>query len=1247
MNPTSRQTNLPGKAQMGRVPAIVAGFFATLLSLPAGAANPIDFPNVPLQSNTTVPPNIMLILDDSGSMANDYMPAPGAASDSAPATTTAGGKPNIGPLTYVLNGIYYNPSTDYDPWTKADGTKLADPGPTAAFDSDTLASGTPTINLTNDVQSFFIPKTGTTGAALLDAVNYERYQILAGAGAGAMYKSVLTVVPVVPATTGTLDTNASATNGNYTTNQPVVVPAFATQLRITTNAGTGTRGDLYVRQAGQPDIGTYDCRGNANNTNVETCTIANPVAGVWNVRMYANGGDIGGVTVSYSVKYDTRDALNCDIATASGWGWTGCVSAPSFARATVSSERDNFATWYSFYRTRNKTAKAGASQAFSDIGVNLRVGFSTIWRRNTFRIPVGSDGGLFRDTVSPASTNRTTWFNRLFAATASNGTPLQGALQTAGEYFKETGFDGPYGPEATGQIACRQNFAILTTDGFWNDQSFFDSAATGNSDATSTGIVPVPPGNSTTVPYAYTAARPYSDGSSGTLADVAMRYWKGDLRADLLNKVPVSADDPAYWQHMTTFGISIGLQGTLNPKTDLDKIGPNNDLTDGGIVWPDPVPNPESNKRIDDLWHASVNGHGDFVVATSAKEFADGLKAALAAIDRKTASGSSVATSGPRVTGNNRAFSASYVSGAWSGELAAYNVTPTGIDDIPLWKASAKIPAVASRNLFTFNGTAGIPFAWASLTASQKAALGSQAIFDYITGVRTGEGSKTAPTYRVRDGVLGDIVNSSPEYLTEAATILPPTLPAVDSVFVGSNDGMLHAFNATTGVEQFAYVPGGISFGDLKSYSTPAYAHYFFVDGPLVSSLRSQTPGKNVLVGALGRGGHGLYALNVANPTAFTTSDVLWEQNASADMGNIIGKPIIAKLNNGVMAVIVANGINSTNNQAALFVYNLLTGVEISKLVTTVSPVASGTNPNGLSSLRGWDSDSDGDIDLVYGGDLLGNVWKFDISSATTSTWAAPTVPLFSAKDSGGKAQAITGGFTIALDPITFDNWVFFGTGRFLVGDDLSNKDVQTWYGIKDIGPITSRSQLVQRQITYYQPAVEDNPLTTPDDETKAAVRAFGNAVVGDLTGKRGWYLDLVNPPYGAADKIGERMVFDPLLIGGTVLVEASQSPSKDPCDVGGTGFINAIDAFTGGSLGSPFFDANGDGFVNDNDKVDNNGNPVVVGSIDPNVGMPSTPTVVGSVLILGGSGGGKPARIVIPPSGSSGRISWREILRD
>lgn len=1245
MNTSSLFSQFHGKVARSRVPALVAGFFATVISLPAAAANPIDYPNVPLQSGSTVPPNIMFILDDSGSMASDFMPRPGAASDSAPATSTAGGKPNIGRYTAALNGIYYNPATDYQPWRKADKSLYADPGPTAASDNDTSLADP--IDLTANIQTYYVPT--ANGLDLNDAENYYRYQILTdGRVIRAELSAAGTPTPVVlPVATG-----VSANNGNYSTTYFVVVPAGTTNLTITSSGGTltGTRGaDLFVRLNNQPTTGTYTCRSITNGNN-ESCVLNNPAAGTYQIRLYAQGGNFNNVSIFQSQTKYSVDSNNCDLGSPTGWDWSNCaVTTPNKNALVVpaipassrspGAELDNYATWYTFYRTRNKTAKAGASQAFSDLGENLRVGFRTIWGRNTFNIPVGSDGGLFRDTVSPASSNRTTWFNRLFGAIASSNTPLQGALQSAGEYYKNSASTGPYGPESgSAQLACRQNFAILTTDGFWNSQSNFNSGTVLNSDDTDGVSIPLGAGAPPATPYQYIAARPFKDSWSATLADVAMQYWKEDLRTDLDNKVPVSADDPGYWQHMTTFGISIGLQGTLDPKTDLPA------LTAGTKVWPSPLV-AENATRIDDLFHASVNGHGEFVAATNSNEFSEGLKAALAAIGRRLASGSSVATTGPRIASGSKVFAASYFSGSWNGDVAAYSITPSGISTSPVWTASAQMPLVGARKIFSFNGSNGIPFTWASLTAAQKTALGSQTLFDYIRGDRSGE---TGPTpLRVRDSLIGDIVNSSPEYLQEAATTLPTTLPAVDTVFVGANDGMLHAFNGTTGAEQFAYVPGGISFGDLKALSVPSYAHYFFVDGPLVVSRRSQTPGKNVLVGALGRGGHGVFALDVSNPAGFNQSKVLWERSNDAEMGNVLGKPIIAKLNNGVDAVIVPNGINGSSNLPALFVFDLANGNLIKKLNITNATYGSATSPNGLSAPRGWDANSDGTIDLVYAGDLLGNVWKFDLSNAAPGLWSAPTAPLFTAKDSANKPQPITGGLSIALDPTTFETWLFFGTGRFLTGNDLSNNDVQTWYGIKDVGtPIASRAALRQRQVIYYQAAVPA-VIGPPAVAAKPALRVFGPAGVGDMVGKSGWYLDLVNPPYGAAQKIGERMVFDPILVGGTVLVEASQSPSDDPCTPGGGGFVNAVDAFSGGSVLAPFFDSNGDGLITAADKVGVAGTDYPPGSIDPGVGMPSTPVQVGNVLLIGGSSVNKPSRLPIADTRVTGRISWREILRD
>ena len=200
----------------------------------------------------------------------------------------------------------------------------------------------------------------------------------------------------------------------------------------------------------------------------------------------------------------------------SAWTWQSCVnlasetwsaSAGTITRSATQ-EWQNFATWYSYSRTRNKVAKSGASFAFSGLGEDIRVGFTTIWNRGTFDIPVATDNGLFRDRGT--STNRTTWFNRLLAAGASDFTPLRSALRRSGDYFRRTDAAGPYGPESGDQqLACRQNFTILTTDGYWNSDAAFSQADTDSI----AGPTMVGPNNSQ---FAYVPANPYKDGRGNT-----------------------------------------------------------------------------------------------------------------------------------------------------------------------------------------------------------------------------------------------------------------------------------------------------------------------------------------------------------------------------------------------------------------------------------------------------------------------------------------------------------------------------------------------------------------------------------------------------------------------------------------------------------------------------------------------------------------------------------------------------------
>ncbi|RFP61290.1 pilus assembly protein [Luteimonas weifangensis] len=700
-----------------------------------------------------------------------------------------------------------------------------------------------------------------------------------------------------------------------------------------------------------------------------------------------------------------------------------------------------------------------------------------------------------------------------------------------------------------------------------------------------------------------------------------MYYWKRDLVAALDNDVPTSVADPAFWQHMVTFGVSIGLQGRLNPKTDLASIA------NGSKHWGDPTDR-EDLDRIDDLWHAAVNGRGNFVAATDPAEFVQGLVDALTTVAARLGSASNVTANSTSFQTDTRVYQASYVSGRWSGELAAYEASAAGISSVdadgdgvpdPVWRASKNIPA--SRKVFT-HAAGGVAFP----TAAQVAALDQSARAmapatgaenaAYLAGSRVLE-KRNGGRLRDRDTVLGDIANSSPIYVDDNETI-----------FVGANDGMLHAFDALTGAERFAYVPAGVNLANLATLSDPQYVHKYFVDGPVAVSTLKQTPGGNYLVGALGRGGKGVFGLDVSHPASFAAGDVLWDNTGNAlgnDMGLVLGAPLVVRLNDGSQGVLVGNGINSGNGRAVLFVLDLTTGAVLRKLDTGVG------GDNGLSAPRGADLDGNGTVDAVYAGDLKGNLWKFDLQAAAAASWSIANggSPMFTARDAGGAAQPITAGLAIAREPSTNRIWVFAGTGSLMTATDVGNVDVQTIYGVVDDGgTVNGRGDLAERQILV---------STTKDGR---AVRGF-QPTTGLPAGKKGWYIDLDDP------RAGERVVSDPRVRGNVLLVASLFPPAGSTCDAGGTGYINAIDAFTGTSVSSPYFDSNGDGRYDDGDNVDGNGQSVPVGSVDLGVGMPTLPTLIDKLLVVGGSKGTLGSIAVNPQGGSPRRISWREILRD
>ncbi|MCL6712794.1 PilC/PilY family type IV pilus protein [Pseudomonas sp. R2.Fl] len=880
---------------------------------------------------------------------------------------------------------------------------------------------------------------------------------------------------------------------------------------------------------------------------------------------------------------------------------------------SLAEEWKNYANWYGYHRSRMKVGKAAAGEAFSQLPGDYRVGYmnlATGIEGIELPIPVHSDGGRFRDKTG-VSSNRSAWFDRMYGERASRTmTVLHTALQNAGEYFSRTDAEGPWGPgNPQQQAACRQSHVIVASNGFWEKPALHYQPV-GNVDDTPGKYIDGPDGRR----YRYQPGPPYSDKYANTLADLVMHYWKNDLRPDLPNTVPTSDADPAFWQHMVVSAISVANRGYLTAN-DLPL------LVSGQKSWSDPHGTDWAH-RVDDLFHATVNSRGMFVQAEHPHDLVKGLTTILDEVEERNSSASSISFNGAELKAGSRTYVASFTSKLWTGDLKAYPVTASGISATPIWSAAGQaLPIWYERKVFTTGdpGQGGRHALRHFPTLAQGNALGAR-VATWIRGDRSREGKGL----RKRAGLLGDIVHSSPLHVKTANA---------EAIFVGANDGMLHAFDAATGKEIFAYVPGLLDMASLKYLAeADKYRHRYYVDGPLVAG---RIHGDEVtVIGTLGRGGRGVYAvsLNLANPSSAPAG---WEYAGDQDMGMVLARPQIHRLagqgGTARTVALVANGINSPSGRAALYVLDAETGKQIGKIV------AGNETGNGLSALTVLDRDGDGLADTAYAGDLRGNVWRFDLDG-TAGDWQASRI--FIATGANGRRQPVTGGVGAALHPATQRPWVFFGTGSYLSAEDAADVSTQSWYGVEDRGGLVGRSQLRARRINA-SGTIGGKP-----------VRAFSKASANDMVGKRGWVVDLQTP---GAHAEGERMVGETQqVVGGRTLLASSMIPEGGGCGGAGRGYLNAIDVFTGGATSNPFFDVNGDGRFDGRDHV--SGTPA--GSIDLGLGMVSDPGILLGDLVQGTNpslacvGGASGATGCVPLNLQGmgpryGRVSWLELIRD
>ena len=868
-------------------------------------------------------------------------------------------------------------------------------------------------------------------------------------------------------------------------------------------------------------------------------------------------------------------------------------------------EQTNFANWYSYYNNRVKAARAGISSAFYDLPTSFRLGWGRI-NKGTSSVDDASNIRAVVEGVRAYSNDwREEFLEWLYDAPSSGSTPLRRALEGAGEYYKKSERAWADNPGSrvsdTNPVReCRQAYTILMSDGYYNGSSPDNSLK--KADDKEGDQITNDRGDS----YQYTPVDPFKDGYNGTsLADVAMYYWKTDLRSDIDNYVPTSDSNPAFWQHMVTYTVGLGVNGTIDPNDAFAAIESGESIDWWG--------GDGDEDKINDMLHAAVNGRGGFFSASDPETFAAELKKTVDEIVAEAGSATAVEFDVSSFQEGAMIFSTQFDPNGWTGDLKAAELEGSDTPVVPDfddaiesgngWSAKTLLDnrdlSTNDRVILTYNGTAATGFRWDNLTNTQQDDLRyggvgntvAQQRLEYIRGDRSLEGTSG---WRKRGSRLGSIVNSSPEYVGSPDAIWPDSDPfgtaserysdfAKDKenrtpvIYVGSNDGMLHGFDASEsgGEELLAYIPGFVyNWGEdnagLHFLTDPDYQHRYYVD----LSIRQQdiySKGKNVdgsvtgsrdwrsiIVGGGRAGAKGIFALDVTDPSDFSEANAgkiaLWEFSGDDDarMGYVIQAPIIAMTKWGAddirWTAFVANGYNSDSASTGFFMLDIEGGMDGSWDSDDVRYVEFESGGDGLSPLLVLDTTGDYLADRVYAGDLDGNLWVATVD--TSGNWASAyksggvARPLFTAADNQPitSAPAATSNDEVSRAGNTPNLLIYFGTGQYLESDDVTSTDTQTIYGVWDRGSFgLDRSDLQDRTVT--------EGTMTQTDGTISTVR-YSDGDVIDYASVKGWYVDLPDS--------GERVVTSPQIYGDFLYIN-TLIPDQDPCLGGGSGWLMAL----------------------------------------------------------------------------------------
>ncbi|MFT7220398.1 MAG: type IV pilus assembly protein PilY1, partial [Candidatus Azotimanducaceae bacterium] len=618
-------------------------------------------------------------------------------------------------------------------------------------------------------------------------------------------------------------------------------------------------------------------------------------------------GESGGYPIAGSGLYPKTD------------GRSDCVTNSD--SCTYQEELQNFANWFTYSRNREFTAKSALGKVVA-ASENIRIGYAKL----------NSSADLKQITTMNTSERtgaKADLLTAIYLTQSSGGTPLRRSLRDAGRHFEcrsndifNSGSNSSPGDAGCPVLEspggnCQQNFTLLISDGAWNGGGPGVGSTDSDNNTNFDGGV-------------------YAGSTSGTLADVAMEYYERDLHASLVNEVPTSGRDTdgaaidafenagneIMHQHMKTFTVGFGVNGLIE---DADVPA---DYTES-FTWGNPT---TTERKIDDMRHAAVNGRGQYLSAGDASSLADALLSAFEEFQQGSGAASAVSFNSQEIQEDTLVFRSFYNTKNNTGELIAQEIESDGsVVEEPAWSAAEQLDLITylDREIITFDrdplsvdyGT-GIPFRPLSLNDNQRAAFipdssAPQAQQDLEVNVRVnylrGQDDNERPNGNLRErpgieGRLGDIVHSAPTFIG------PPSRQGRDStpfpqgslysdfrtsnelrkpmVYVGANDGLLHGFDAATGNELIAYLPDNLMTNTYSRKVTELlnyeYSHKYFVDStPAVNDVYIDADGdgdkewRTILVSGQGEGAKAYFALDITDPTKFdeTTADqvTLWE----------------------------------------------------------------------------------------------------------------------------------------------------------------------------------------------------------------------------------------------------------------------------------------------------------------------------------------------------------------------------------